>query len=98
MRLPIGASWVCSRAELAGRNLSAPRRDPAGSELPDLVDPLPAVRDGVESAQDTELLVEDCEATGQGRSRDSRPGSSNRADHVGDRVVAEYAIWQCPAW
>jgi hypothetical protein len=53
---------------------------------------LPSVRDGVESAQDIELVVEDCEASGQNHSHDSGPGSSNRADHVGNRVVAEYAI------
>ena len=35
------------------------------SKLPDLVCPLPSVRDGVESAQDVELVIEDREATGQ---------------------------------
>src|SRR5439155_24829683 len=62
------------------------------SKLPDLAGPLPPTRDGVEPAQDIELVVEDREASGQNHSQATGPGSSNRADHVGDRIVAEYAI------
>src|SRR5882724_7135157 len=62
------------------------------SKLPDLAGPLPTTRDGVEPAQDIELVVQDREATGQNHSQATGPGSSNRADHVSDRVVTEYAI------
>ena len=62
------------------------------SKLPDLAGPLPTSRDGVEPAQDVELVVEDREATGQNHCQATRPGSSNRADHVSDRIIAEYAI------
>ena len=43
-------------------------------------------------AQDVELVVEHREASGQNHSQTTGPGSSNRADHVSDRIIAEDAI------
>ena len=60
-----------------------------GSKLPDLVGSVPP--GNVESAQDVELVLEDGEAAGQNVSRALRPGSSNRADHVRDRIITEDA-------
>src|SRR4029077_8226615 len=58
-------------------------------KLPDLVGRNPV--GDVESAQDVELVLEYCEATGQNVGHAGRPGSSNRADGVGDRIVSEDA-------
>jgi len=62
------------------------------SKLPDLVYPLPSARDGVESAENVQLVLKHGEAAGQNHSQATGPGSSNRADHVSDRIIAEYAI------
>jgi hypothetical protein len=59
------------------------------SKLPNLVDP-GAIAD-VEPAQDIELVIENSEATRQSVRVARRPGSSDGADGVRDRIIAEDA-------
>jgi hypothetical protein len=59
------------------------------SKLPNLIGP-DAIRD-VEPAQDIELVIEHREATRQNARVARRPGSSNGADAVSNRVITEDA-------
>ena len=60
-----GRGGYVAERNMAGQRSSAPRPAGTGSKLPDLVYPLPSARDGVESAQNVQLVVKHGEAAGK---------------------------------
>jgi len=61
------------------------------SKLPDLVYPLPSARDGVESAENVQLVLKHGEAAWNNSCPSSRPRSGHWTDRIGHRIIAEDA-------
>src|SRR5258708_39911987 len=61
------------------------------SKLPDLVYPLPSARDGVESAENVQLVLKHGEAAWNNSCPSSRPRSGHWTDRIRHRIIAEDA-------